>query len=232
MLKAKKKITKKELKEDALVSSYTKFLVFYEEKKKLIGYVALGVVILAVLLVAYINNRNSNNEKAATALGKIFTFYDAGANDVKQYEIAINGMPERSVMGLKSIVDNYGSTNSGELAKLYLGNAYFATGKLDDAMKMFEDFSSNDPILQAAATAGEASCFESKGNYEQAASLYEKAAGLQTIETPEYLQSSARCYGLKGDKPKALALCLRIKKEFPKSTQARDIDRYIAQYTS
>ena len=231
MLKAKKKITKKELKEDALISSYSKFLVYYEENKKMIGYGA-AIIVLAILgLVVYINNKRANNEKATALLGNIYSFYDAGANDPNQYTVAITGNPERHVVGLKSIVDDYGSTDAGEIAKLYLGNAYYATGKVDEALKAYESFSSSDPAMSASATAGQAACYESKKNYDQAASLYEKAAGLQTGSAADYLAASARCYGQKGDKAKALALCQRIKKEYPKSTPARDIDRYIGQYS-
>ncbi|MBI3189134.1 MAG: tetratricopeptide repeat protein [Ignavibacteriales bacterium] len=232
MLNPKKKITKRELKEDALVTTYSKFLMWYEENKKLVSYVTTGVIVLAILIVVFVNNRTANNEKAATELGKVFSYYDAGASDVNQYNLAVNGVPEKNVMGLKAIVDNYGSTSSGELAGFYLANAYYALGKIDDAMNLFDDFSSGDQLLNASATAGVAACYESKGNFAEAASNYEKAAGLQTINTAEYLQSSARCYALKGEKEKALALCKRIKKEFPQSLQARDIDRLIAEYSS
>ncbi len=232
MLTPKKKISKKELKEDALVSSYGKFLMWYEENKKIVSYVTTGVIVLAILIVVYVNNRNANNEKAATELGKVFSYYDAGASDVNQYNIAINGLPEKNVMGLKAIVENYGGSPSGELAGFYLANAYYATGKIDEALKMFDDFSSSDPLLSASAIAGVAACYESKGNYDEAATNFEKAAGYKTESAAEYLQSAARNYGLKGEKEKALGLCKRIKKEFPQSTQARDIDRLIAEYSS
>ncbi|MBI5216419.1 MAG: tetratricopeptide repeat protein [Ignavibacteriae bacterium] len=232
MLTPKKKITKKELKEDALVTSYSKFLMWYEENKKLVSYVTTGVIVLAVLIIIFVNNRNANNEKAATELGKVFSYYDAGASDVNQYNLAINGIPEKNVMGLKAIVENYGGSPSGELAGFYLANAYYATGNIDEAMKMFDDFSSSDPLLSASAIAGVAACYEAKGNFEEAASNFEKAAGFQSVNTPEYLQSAARNYSAKGEKEKALNLCKRIKKEFPQSTQARDIDRLIAEYSS
>ncbi|MBI3193867.1 MAG: hypothetical protein HYZ34_05265, partial [Ignavibacteriae bacterium] len=160
MLTPKKKISKKELKEDALVSSYGKVLMWYEENKNMVSYVTTGVIVLAILIVVYVNNRNANNEKAATDLGKIFSYYDAGASDVNQYNLAINGIPEKNVMGLKAIVDNYGGSPSGELAGFYLANAYYATGKVDDALKLFDDFSFSDPLLNASAIAGVAACYE------------------------------------------------------------------------
>ncbi len=232
MLKASKKITKKEMQQDALITSYNNFLLFYEENKKKILYVALGVVVVAGLLGLYIYKNRANNELAATALGKIYSYYDQGSSDPNAYTLAINGIPERKVEGLKSIVDKYGSSSSGEVAKLYLGNAYYATGKIDDAMKMFEGFSSSDPALSAAAIAGEGACYESKANFEQAAAMFEKAGSMQTLSGAEYLQSAARNYGLKGDKAKALEVCKKIKKEYPKSAQARDIDRFISEYSS
>ena len=232
MLKANKKITKKEMQQDALITSYNNFLIFYEVNKKKIFIVAGVIALVGVLLGLYFYKSRISNEEASTALGKIYSYYDQASSDPNSYNVAINGIPERKVEGLKSIVDKYGSTPSGEVARIYLGNAYYATGNVDEAMKMFESFSSSDPTLTAAALAGQGACYESKQNFEQAASMFEKAGGMQTLSGAEYLQSAARCYGLKGDKAKALELCKKIKKDYPKSAQAREIDRYLSQYAS
>ena len=234
MLKPKKKIAKREIKEDTLLTAYANATTLYYDYKKYFwnGLTVLAVVIIG--LVFYANNRRSNSEKAASEFGKVFSIYDAAANDPQQYKVAINGQPERGIMGLKGIVDNYGGSDAGELARFYLASAYYFTGQYDDALAHFDKFSGGTDQLKASALAGMAACYEVKREYGKASSYYEKAARQisDRISTPEYLSHAARCYGLSGEKEKAVTLFKKIKKEYPTSTAARDADRYIAQFSA
>ena len=234
MLKPKKKITKKEIKQDGLVTAYAQVTSFYYENKKYISYAITGLVVIVIAVFVYVNNRRANNEKASTEIGKIYSFYDAAASTPAQYKAAIDGMPERGVMGLKNIVENYGGTESGELARFYLANAYFGLRQYDEALKQFDDFGGSDKLLQGSALAGVGACYEAKGEYARAASLYEKAANKSSnqITTPDYLNSAARCYGIAGEKDQAVALYKRLKRDFPTSSFAREAERYITQYSS
>ena len=234
MLRPKKKITKKELKQDNLVTAYANTKLYYERHKKYISYATTALIVIVVAVVVFLNNRRANNEKATTELSKIMSVFDAGNGDVKKYRVAVDGQPERGVMGLKTIVANYGGTESGELARFYLANAYYNLGEIDDALKQFESMSSSNPVIQASDFAGIGSCYESKGDYEKAAVNFEKAANTisNSFSTPEYLNSAARCYGRANQKEKAVTLYKRIKKEYPTSTYAREVDRYIAQYSA
>ncbi len=234
MLKPKKKITKKEMKQDALVTAYSQVTSFYYDYKKYISYAATALAVIILAGVVYINNRRANNEKAAAAFGKIFTVFDQGATDSRQYKIAIDGQPERNLKGLKDIVDEYGGTHAGELARFYLATAYLNLGRYDEALKQFENYGGDTDLLNAAALAGAAKCYESKGDYKTAGARYEKAAGTIASEavTPEYLTAAARCYGLAGQKERARSLLERLKKEYPASTFAREADRYISEFSA
>jgi len=233
MLKPKKRIAKKEIKEDTLVKISSEATVFYYENKK---YVQYGIVALIVLIGAFYvmrKNRTEANEKATSDLSKVMAIYEAGATDPQQYTLAISGQPERNITGLKEIVDNGGGSSAGETARFYLANAYYYTGKYDDALTQYDNYSGDSPILKAAAYAGLAACYEVKKDYAKAASAYERAAGAATglSTVPEFLSLSARCLGKSGEKEKAISLLKRIKKEFPTSTAAREADRYIAQFS-
>jgi len=233
MLKPKKKISKKELKHDPLLTSIGQAKTYYDQNKKYLSYATTGLIVLVIAIVIFVNNRRANAEKAATELGKIYKIYDNAAMDKAQYKIAINGQPERGIMGLKAIVDNYGSSTSGELARFYLANAYYNLGQYDEALNQYEDFSSGDPLLAASATAGIASCHEVKKEFGKAASYYEKALSLarKSETAAEYMNNAARCYGLAGESAKAIELFKKLKKEYPTSSFARDADRYITQYS-
>jgi TolA-binding protein len=233
MLTPKKKISKKEIKQDELLNVYVKASSFYYANKRYVSYAVTGLVVVIAATLIFINNRRASNEKAATELGRVYGLYDQ-ANSPTQYQQAIDGQRERGVMGLKAIVDNYGNTESGEIARFYLANAYYNLGKYDEALQQFESFSSSNKLLEASAQSGIASCHEAKGEFGKAASSYEKAAGMVTnqINTPEYLSSAARCYGKSGDKEKAIAILKRLKLEYPASQQARDVDRYISEFSA
>jgi tetratricopeptide (TPR) repeat protein len=228
MLKPKKKITKKDLKEDQLVTTYFKATEFFYQNKKYVSWVVAGLVVIVVAIVIYANNQSANSEKATTALGNILPYYERG-----DYQTAINGVPEKNILGLKEIAGDYGSTNSGNMAKFYLANAYFFLSNYDEALKYFEEFSSSYPLLRASALAGIGGCYEGKGDHKAAAEYFEKAASKapEAQLSAEYLNRAARDYGLAGKKDRAIELLKRLKKDYPSSSYAREADRWIAEYS-
>jgi len=226
MLRPKKKISKKELKEDALVSSYVKIRTFYEQHKRYISIALTAVVVMVIAGFIYVNNRKANNEKATTELGKVFQYHGEG-----QYQTAIDGVPERNVAGLKSIVTNYGGTHSGQFARFLLADCYYQLGNYQEALKNFEDFSPDAMLLSVSRLAGIAQCYEAEGKYGEAAEYFDKAVAENPngVSAAEYLSAAARNYALAGQKERALDLYKRLKKNFPTTTYGRDADRFIAQ---
>jgi tetratricopeptide (TPR) repeat protein len=226
MLRPSKKITKRELKQDALISSYAKMRTYYEDNQKTIKPAVAVLVVACIAVIVYVNNRNANNERALLELGKVFELYDQS-----QYQQAMDGIPERNIVGLRSIVDNYGSSPAGELARFYLANSYFQLGKYDEALAEFEDFSPTGPLLTISRFSGMAACYEAKGNYEDAAVYFEKAGVFdsKSADAAENLNNAARNYGLAGKKERALELYKKLKKDYPATSFGREADRFIAQ---
>ena len=226
MLRPKKKITKRELKQDALVTTYAEVTSFYETHKKNISIAITALVIVIIAAVVFFKNRADNNEKAMTLLGSIYTFYDNG-----QYQLAIDGVPEKNIQGLRSIVENYGSSSSGGIACFYLASAYYQLGNYDEALRYFEEASVSGDLLAVSRLAGIADCYEAKGDHRQAAEYFEKAAARNSkdVNVAEYLSNAARNYAQSGDKEKALDLYRRLKKNYPTTSFGREADRYIEQ---
>lgn len=226
MLRPKKQMYRKVVKQDPIMAKYDDAVDFYGANKKIIGTVLTVLVVAAIGAFAWFNNVKANDEKATALLSSVVGFFDNG-----QYAIAIEGVPERNIKGLKEIVDEYGNTDSGNLARFYLANAYFQTGKFEEALSHFEDFGASDPLLSVSRFAGIAGCYEALGKFGDAAEYFEKAATKypKNVEAASLLHQSATNYSLAGKAEKAVDLFKLLKKDYPTTTFGRDADRYIAK---
>lgn len=229
MLEKKKKITKKEIKQDPLVTSYYKAYNFFLENqaKILISLAIIALIIVSVII--YSNKKSSDNITAANLLSKVIQLYEAG-----QYQEAIDGNKARNITGLKSIVENYGNTEQGELAKIYLANCYLFLGKLDSAYEMFKDYDGSNPLLKAASLAGQAAYFEAKKDYKKAVEYYQDAAKVskENPSNADYLLRAGINLLNLNKKEEAKAVFELIKKEYKTYPQVNEVERYLIQVES
>lgn len=230
MLKKQKKLAQKKLiQQDDLITTYETALSFYQTNKKLLTNIGIALVVIIAGGWFYMNNQRQDNEKAALEFAKIFTYYDNG-----QYQLAMNGLPEKNVRGLLAIVSDYGSTHNGNIARFYLANSYYNLGDYEKAMTEFTEADLPTDILEASRLAGIAACHEAKGNFSEAAKYFERA-GRTTSDGPntaENLAHAARNYAKSGNKEQAIELYKYIKKEHSSSAAARDAERLIDELRS
>ncbi|MFA8342402.1 MAG: tol-pal system YbgF family protein [Rhodothermaceae bacterium] len=214
---------KKELQEDQLVDSFAHLIDFYKKNQSKIIATFSAVVVIIVALVGYTNYMVSQNKEANGKLSKVLRFYN-GAD----YNTAIEGR-NGEFEGLTKIVSDYGSTEAGQIAKIYLANSLLRTGKIDEAFDMYDDFSGNKKLFIAAAKAGKAACKEVKKEYDLAGNLY-KSAFEVTENNPlnsEYLLKAGKAYLKAGKKEQAKAMFLKIKDEFAGTASFSEADRYL-----
>lgn len=229
MITKKKKLSKKEIKEDKLVSFMFRIEHFYEKyKSKLMLYGGILVVAIAAAYF-YINKQDELNNRASLELSRVMNIFDSGS-----YLEAIEGRQGTNIIGLKRIVEEYGSTENGETAKIYLANAYSYLGNYEKAFKYYEDYSGSIDIYKASALAGMAGYYAAKNEYEKAADLYKNAANIVEInaQNPDYLLNSALNYYNAGDKDEARILFEKIKEDYSTSNARRDVDKYLALVNS
>jgi len=229
MLKPKKKISKREMKEDKLVTTYFEAQSWFEANRKRVSSVFFTILVIGIAGWFYYNNRSTQNLAATADLGKIIRYYDAG-----NFETAINGSPQENIRGLQQIVDEYGGTESGEFATLYLANAYFSLGNYEKALQYYEDADISDGGLNAAVKAGIAACHEARGNHAEAAAYFEQAAqeDEQKLHAAEHLFHAGTNYILAGNKDKADEILKKLKANFPASPYAREADRLLVRIVS
>lgn len=224
MLTKRKKLSKKEIKEDKLVTVYYKVYGFVEENRKnvLIGFGVLLAVAAAIYF--YISQKDKTNEQAALELSRVMASYNSGA-----FLEAIEGKQGGNNIGLKRIVEDYGSSENGETAKIYLASSYSMLGKLEEAYKYYEDYSGSIDVLNAASLAGQASYFEYKKDYEQALDYYLQASKISPTNpsNSDYLLRAGINYLNLGKKDEAKEILEEITENYQTSPAAREVNKYL-----
>ncbi len=225
MLKARKKITHKELKQDKLVTAYFESKDWFgnPENKRKLSIGAGIIVLLAVAMFFYISNRKAKSDEAETKLSAVISLYDEG-----KYAESINGDSTGNIMGLIKIVDQYGGTESGQTAKLYLGNCYFNMKDYDNALKQFEDYSGKNDIVKASCLSGIGAVYDAKSDNKKAAEYFEKAANVNKniVLNQENIFYALRAYAEAGDKDNAKRMFDLLRDQYPKSKYIAESKRF------
>ena len=227
-VKAPRKITKRaEMREDVVVTASSKAFDFFEDNKRNIILFA-GALLLALLAIfAWQYFKGKSQAEASEHLGRIVASWEAG-----NYREALDGKDER--LGLLEIVDQYGSTNDGNLAKFYAADSHYQLGEHDEALDLFSSYNKGADYLGVSALAGEAAILEDREDFGAAASRYEDAALKfeNAVTTPDYLVSAARNYEKDGKLAKALSMFEMLSDKFPDSPAAANTAFHTARLTS
>lgn len=202
----------------------TKTEVFVKENQKKIIIVILAIVAIIGGYVALQSLYFEPREQQAAE--EIF----AAENWFKQdsLQLALDG--NAKYMGFVDIIDQYGSTKSGRLAKYYAGIASLKLGKYQDAIDYLKSYNGKDTFTKVLAVIATGDAEYEQGNVKEAISLYEKAARMEDnyVTTPFALFKAGFAYQTEGNYAKAAELYREIKQNYPQSTEYRNIDKYIS----
>lgn len=221
MLKPQKRITKRKLKEDKLVTFYFKAVDYIKENQNMLFSVAAGIVLILLIIVWSSKISVSKETGAASALARAEIKMNQG-----QYMAAMDS--------LKLLVDFYDGAQSTGVGLFYLANLYFQNEDFESAQTYYEkyiDDYQDDETISCSAIAGIAACLEGKKSYKKAAEMYEKAAKKysKTFDIASKLMNAARCYVLAEKKEKARKIYKRIINEYTNSGYKNDAEISLAQ---
>ena len=196
MLKPKKKISKKELKEDKFVKFTLQAKTYLDENAKQVFYMVVGILAVVLLIIVFVYAHNANVAEAQAQLG------------IAQIEYT-NLNYDKAIARLESLIESYSGTDEADRGMFLLANIYYQREKYDEAKKYYEEFVdsySGSNILLASGIAGLAACYEEEGLFEQAAEEYEKAASTAPdfVEADNYIYLSGLCFDKAGDQVKAI----------------------------
>ena len=202
--------------------------LFFEKNAKVISIIFGAAVVVALLMLA--THRFYTIPHEAKAKEQIFTAEQYFEKD--SFNLALNG--DGNYPGVLDIIDNYGRTPAGNLAKYYAGISYLHIGKFKEAINYLEDFKTDDLLLKPVATGAIGDAYAELGNKEKALKYYAEAAEMKdnNFTTPIYLLKEGRMYEMMGNKEKALSIYQSIKDKYSESNEGRMVDKYIARLTA
>ena len=220
-----KKSDKAEGRIVAVEEAFSKTEQFIEKNQKII-LIVVGVLIIAVLgFFGFRRYYLAPKEKEAQ--GQMFMAE-------KYFEMdsigkALNG--DGNYPGFLDIIDDYWITKSANLAHYYAGICYLKMGEFQNAIDHLEKFDARDKVVAPMATGAIADAYMELGQVEKAAGLYMKAAeqNKNDFTTPFLLMKAGWAYEELGSYEKALKAYTRIREEYPRSNEGRDIDKYISK---
>ncbi|MDR0982772.1 MAG: tetratricopeptide repeat protein [Culturomica sp.] len=220
---AKKKI--QEDKFEQLEDALTRSEQFIQKNQKILINSLVAVLVVVLAFFAY--NKYVSEPNAREAETQIFTAQYYFEKD--SLSLALNG--DGNAPGFLEIIDNYGSTPAGNLAKYYAGLCYLYMGECDEAIGYLETFSSDDYFVNNMAKANVGDAYMQKGDYASAADKYKDAASSKKndFSTPIFLMKSGLAYEKAGNFQSALKTYEEIKSNYPNSQEGRDIDKYIVR---
>lgn len=188
----------------------------FADKNKNIISIILGVFVLAVAAVIFY--RYQLDKKSIVAEEQLFPAIFLLEKD--STDLALNG-DGNFTEGIKSVSEEYSSTDAGNLAAFYAGIAYMKKGEFDNAIASLNDFSSSDLLLQGRAYSLLGDAYMEKKDLGNAISYYKKASDYKPNDqiTPAYLVKLGLANELAGKWADAATAYQQIVDKFPKSAE-------------
>ena len=163
-------------------------------------------------------------KEAQQKLFKSVNYFEADS-----FNLALYGVNDE--YGLLDIVDEYGSSDAGNLANYYAGISFLNMGDNESAIDYLSDFSSDDEVVSSIAFGSMGDAYMNIGEFEDAINFWTKAAfnSKNNFTTPIYLKRAAMALEEDGNIDRALEYYSTIQKDYSESDEARDIDKFITR---
>jgi tetratricopeptide (TPR) repeat protein len=214
---SKRRLSKEELETDVLVTLYARTSVFFKQNTTAIIGATVAVLILIGSLVGYFLH-STNQENAAQAfLGHAEQYFNAG-----EYDTALNGSDAVLGIGLAAIVNNYGRTEAGNLARFYAAVSEKELGNSASALTYMQRFNPPKGILGVSPISFHAVLLDNNGKHLEAARMFRKAANWDNNArtTPHNLLRAAQSAMSANDYRLASELAEEIIKNYSNSPES------------
>lgn len=198
---------------------------FIEDNQRLL-VIIVGVIVVIILGFIsfkkfYVQPREKEAQEQMFMAEKYF--------EKDSLDLALYG--DGNYPGFLDIIDDYGVTSAANLAHYYTGVIYLKLGDYEQAIDYLESFDSDDQIVSSMAEGATGDAYMELDEVDQAINHYVKAAEMNQNEftSPLFYLKAGWAYEIAGDYEEALKVYKKIQKDYPASTEARDIEKYIAR---
>ena len=171
MAKIKKKVSRSQTAPGEELRSLTDSMIeYYQAYSKQFNTVTtiLAVALVTALLFSYV--KAGKERKAAQMFDAAYSFYAPPGAAMPDYP--------RSLEGFEEVVKQYGTTLHGAIAQYYVGNALAGMGRLEDALKAYEEVTSRyagRKFLQSMVQTRMGYAYAALGNRESAVQAFTSA---------------------------------------------------------
>jgi tetratricopeptide (TPR) repeat protein len=210
---------------ESIESALTKTERYIEENQKsltiIFGAIIVAVGIYFAFTKWYLKPLEEEAQKQMFIAERFF--------EKDSFNVALNG--SGSYPGFLSIIDDYGFTKSANLAHYYAGICYKNMGKYSEAIENLKKFDSNDHMLSNIALGSIGDCYSELGDSDEAVKYYKRAAKnvKNDFTSPIYLMRAGILMEQKGNFKGALEVYETLQKEFSKTYEAQQIEKYITR---
>ena len=198
---------------------------YIKKNKKTLSIVGGAIVVVALAIWAYVALvAQPRQVRAAEDMFAAEQWFNEG-----DFEKALNGNDE--FMGFAAVIDEYGCTKSGNLAKYYAGICQLNLGKYDEAIEYLKSYKGKDIFTSALSQMLIGDAYAEKGNNTDAVKYYEEAvaAGSDNYTVaPVALWKAGMLYLQMDNKQAAAKAFQQIKDNYPESPEWNEVDKYLA----
>ena len=228
MTKHKRRNRYKNQEEDVLVDigqTTDRVSEFFEENQNIILGVLAGIILLVGGYYAYMNFVKKPQAERAVA-----EIYQAELQFERDSFSQALTNPGGGFMGFLDIVDEYGGTPTGNLAKYYAGISYLNLGSFEEAIEYLEDFKTTDDGLRITKFGALGDAYSELGEFDKALKNYKKAVQADEVDAVSsiYLERLALLHYKQGNTEEALEAFEQLKADYPNTAREREADKYIA----
>jgi tetratricopeptide (TPR) repeat protein len=209
----------------SIEGSLSKTEHFLERYKKPLSITAIVILVGVAIIFAY--KKFYIQPLKEEAQEQIFVAQQYFERD--SFNLALNG--DGDYPGFLQIIDDYGSTEAGNLANYYAGVSYYKLGEYENAIDYLNEFSTDDKLLSSVAFGCIGDSYVELNNLEKATEFYKKAADVydNKLTTPIYLMKLGRIYEETKKWKEALDVYQRVKIDFKTSQEGRTVDKFITR---
>lgn len=197
---------------------------FVEKNRVVFFGLLVGIVLIFGGLFAYNNFYKKPKQQEA-----VEQMYQAQVQfDRDSFALALT-KPGSGYLGFLDIIDTYKGTKAANMAHYYAGICYLNLGQYEAAIDYLSDYNPDGEVTPSTKFGAMGDAYSELQDFGNAMNHYKKAVNAteNRVLKAYYLKKVGLLHERNGNFSEAKAAFERIKNEYPQTTEASDIDKYI-----